>query len=180
MGKIVVFVVIALIVVVGAFLFIDRSNILLHEQKVSNYDECVAAGYEVLESYPPTCQTPNGQSFTRDIGNGVEFSDEIQVISPKPGEVISSPLTVSGEALGTWYFEGSFSGELFDNNGNSLGEVVLQAEGDWMSEEFVPFKGELLFDESATGKGVLIIDNANPSGLAENSKSVTIPVAFDN
>jgi len=30
---------------------------------VSNYNECVAAGYPVLESYPMQCKTPDGRTF---------------------------------------------------------------------------------------------------------------------
>lgn len=31
--------------------------------KISNYQECVAAGYPITLSYPGTCNTPSGQSF---------------------------------------------------------------------------------------------------------------------
>ena len=39
---------------------------------VSNFDECIAQGYPVLESYPRQCKTPEGQTFVEDIGNELE------------------------------------------------------------------------------------------------------------
>jgi eight-cysteine-cluster-containing protein len=34
-------------------------------QDINSYEECVAAGYPILESYPEQCMTPDGRSFTR-------------------------------------------------------------------------------------------------------------------
>jgi len=35
---------------------------------ISNFDECIEAGYPVLESYPRQCKTPDGKNFVEDIG----------------------------------------------------------------------------------------------------------------
>lgn len=35
--------------------------------KINNYDECAAAGYSVLESYPEQCKLPDGTTFTRQV-----------------------------------------------------------------------------------------------------------------
>lgn len=34
---------------------------------ITSFDECRAAGYPVMESYPERCATPDGRTFTRDI-----------------------------------------------------------------------------------------------------------------
>jgi hypothetical protein len=31
--------------------------------RINSFDECVAAGYPVMESFPPRCSTPDGRSF---------------------------------------------------------------------------------------------------------------------
>ena len=36
--------------------------------EVQSFDDCVKAGYPVLESYPRQCKTPDGKTFTEDIG----------------------------------------------------------------------------------------------------------------
>ena len=145
--------------------------------KIDSYDECAEAGFPIMESYPPRCQVPGGQSFTQEIGNELDYHDEFIISSPRPNQKISSPLTIEGKARGSWYFEGSFSGELFDSENNSLGTVILTAQGEWMTEEFVPFKGTLEFKPVGL-KGKLILENANPSGMEENAKKIEIPVTF--
>ena len=39
------------------------------ESKISNFEECAAAGYPVGESYPRQCWTPGGKHFVEDIVN---------------------------------------------------------------------------------------------------------------
>ncbi|MCH8945837.1 MAG: hypothetical protein IIA85_02855 [Nanoarchaeota archaeon] len=39
------------------------------ESKISNFEECAAAGYPVGESYPRQCWTPGGKHFVEDIIN---------------------------------------------------------------------------------------------------------------
>lgn len=38
--------------------------------KVTSFDECVAAGFPVQESYPAVCGIPGGRSFVQQIDNG--------------------------------------------------------------------------------------------------------------
>lgn len=146
--------------------------------RISSFEECAEAGFPILESYPPQCRTSDGKRFTQNIGNELEFHDEILISSPRPNQTITSPLRVSGRARGSWYFEGSFSGELFDPEKRSLGTVILQSRGEWMTEEFVPFEGVLEFSNPSSENGELVIKNANPSGLPENEKTLIIPVSF--
>lgn len=44
---------------------IERGTI----SRVTNYEECVKAGYPVQESYPPKCSVPGGQTFTQNLPN---------------------------------------------------------------------------------------------------------------
>lgn len=145
----------------------------------TTFAECVAAGYPVLESYPRQCNTPSGKGFTEDIGNAIAMQDTIRVTSPKPGATAKAPLTVSGEARGTWYFEASFPYELRAADGTVLAQGPVQAQGEWMTTEFVPFSVSIAFPAQAAGsQGTLILKKDNPSGLPENDAALTIPVAF--
>lgn len=167
-----------ILVLVGAVFAYRQYRKHVQVSKINSFNECAAAGFPILESYPPQCKTPDNRSFTQDIGNVLEYRDEIIVENPRPNQKITSPLEVKGRARGSWYFEANFSAELFDTNDKSLGTAIITAEGDWMTEDFVPFTGELSFNTPATEKGKLIIRNANPSDLPENSKTLIIPVAF--
>ena len=145
---------------------------------INNFKECVSAGYPVLESYPRQCKTPDGKSFTEDIGNELEKSDLIKIDNPRPNQIIESPLFVKGEARGNWYFEASFPAKLFDDNGFLLGITIAQALGNWMTEDFVPFNVILPFAVPSTSKGRLILEKDNPSGLPEYADELRIPVYF--
>ena len=145
---------------------------------INNFEECVSAGYPVLESYHRQCKTPEGKTFTEDIGNELEKSDLIKVNTPRPNQNIQSPIVIEGEARGLWFFEASFPVKLLDGNGNLIATTIAQAQGDWMTEDFVPFEAELHFELPATEKGTLILEKDNPSGLPENADELRIPVKF--
>jgi len=145
---------------------------------INSFEECVSAGYPVLESYPRQCKTPDGRTFTEDIGNELEKSDLIQTDNPRPNQIIESPIFIKGKARGNWYFEADFPVKLFDDNGFLLGITPAQALGDWMTEDFVPFSATLLFAVPSTPKGRLILEKDNSSGLPEYAEELTIPVYF--
>ncbi len=148
------------------------------EDKISNFEMCSLAGYPVMESYPRQCKTPGGETFSENIGNELEKTDLIKIDSPRPNQEISSPLIISGQARGTWFFEASFPVRLFGPSGNLLVVVPAQAKGDWMTEEFVPFEAKLDFVSPGSGKGLLVLEKDNPSGLAENADQLIVPVVF--
>jgi hypothetical protein len=104
--------------------------------------------------------------------------DLIRLDSPLPGAEVSSPLTLTGEARGTWYFEASFPIKIYDANGKLLGSVAAEAQDDWMTKEYVPFAAELTFTAPTTKTGRLVLEKDNPSGLAKNANSLQIPIRF--
>lgn len=104
--------------------------------------------------------------------------------SPLPNTVVTSPLSLTGEA-GGWYFEGSFPVELLDSEGNILAQGPATATADWMTIDFVPFTATLTFtnpyaagDPESEKVGKIILRKDNPSGLPENDDSIEIPVRF--
>lgn len=104
--------------------------------------------------------------------------DLITVTTPLPNASVTSPLSISGEARGTWYFEASFPVKLYDANGKLLGSVAAQTINDWMTENYVPFTALLSFKTPSTATGTLVLEKDNPSGLTENANELVIPVTF--
>lgn len=161
------------------------------EANINSYDECVAAGNPVAESFPEQCFTDDGRSFTRDTEqnevpqeeNSTQYTSEkgivLTVDTPIKNSTISSPLNIAGRVPGNWSFEASFPVRLVDEEGKVLAEGIAHLNGDWMTEDLVPFTAELKFDKPASGEGKLILMKDNPSGLAENDDSLSIPVVFD-
>ncbi len=119
-----------------------------------------------------------------------EVTDEsphslITVDTPEIGEIVQSPLRVSGEARGQWYFEGSFPVTLTNWDGLIIAEGFATADGEWMTTDFVPFEGTIEFESPATEddpdfmkNGTLIFQKDNPSGLPEHDDAYEIRVRF--
>jgi hypothetical protein len=112
-------------------------------------------------------------------------ADLVQLTSPKPNESITSPLTLTGKARGTWYFEASFPVILTNWDGLIIAEQPAMARGEWMTEEFVPFTLTLSFespyhegDPDFMRRGSVILKKDNPSGLPEHDDALEIPVMF--
>jgi len=133
-----------------------------------------------MESYPRQCRAGE-QTFTEDIGNELEKTDLIRLDWPRPNQAIQSPLTITGQARGNWFFEASFPVVVTDWDGKIIGQSIAQAKGDWMTSEFVPFEAKLTFtlDKNVySNKGALILRKDNPSGLSEHDDALEIPVVF--
>ena len=108
-----------------------------------------------------------------------DTSNHIKVTKPLPNQLVESPITIEGEARGTWFFEATFPVKLMDADGNLIAAHFAQAQGEWMTEDFVLFAAELIFEKPSTDTGILILEKDNPSGLPENDASIEIPVRFD-
>ncbi len=120
----------------------------------------------------------SSSSIAQSSSQASPFSAEIQVTIPHANDVVQSPLVVSGQALGTWYFEASFPVRLLDANGNELASTPAQAQSDWMTTDMVPFTATLTFSTPVTPTGTLILKNDNPSGDPQRDKQISIPVRF--
>lgn len=112
-------------------------------------------------------------------------ADLITVASPAGMSVVTSPITLAGQARGTWFFEGTAPVAVVDWDGLILAEGFITAQGDWMTTEFVPFAGTIEFtspykegNPEFMKRGAIIFKKDNPSGLPENDDAVEIPILF--
>lgn len=134
-------------------------------------------GFFFLRSEAPIRDAPNLFPIAY-----VNASPDLIVVNEFNGEHngISSPLVVTGRARGYWFFEASFPVVLTDWDGKIIADGYATAEGEWMTEDFVPFYFTLTFDKPAYGeRGTLILRKDNPSGLPEHDAAVEIPVRFE-
>mgnify|MGYP001579147394 CR=1 FL=1 len=111
----------------------------------------------------------------------------IRVFTPRPNQAISSPLIIEGEARGYWFFEATFPVVLTNWDGLIIAQHYAQAQDEWMTEEYVPFKAVLEFESPAfpgadenhfSRRGYLILQKSNPSGLPEYDDALEIPIWF--
>ncbi len=102
----------------------------------------------------------------------------LTVQTPVANSLVKSPLEISGQAPGNWFFEAVFPIELQDASGKVLVRSQAHAQTDWMTDEMVSFSAKLEFKAWSAISGKLILHNDNPSGLPEKAKSVVVPVRF--
>jgi len=106
-------------------------------------------------------------------------ADLIKVELPFPGAVTGKSFSVIGEARGTWFFEASFPIQLFDKDGELLATAIAQAQEDWMTEDFVPFKADIIAPESYIGEATLVLKKDNPSGLPNKDASMSFKITVE-
>ncbi len=167
-------VVLLLLIVVAVLLWpkLQRSD----EQavNVTDFGSCQLAGGTIVDGEPIKCVMPDGREFFE----AEHAQPDVVLDTPKYGDLIKSPLGITGKARGTWFFEANLPVTLKDEKGNVLVHQGIQAVGDWMTVEYVPFAGTIAFDPGDSTYGVLIIERDNPSGLPEFDASFAIPVRF--
>lgn len=120
--------------------------------------------------------TENSESNSSGL---VTVGDGLKLSSPKKGSKLVSPLTLTGEAVGGWYFEASFPIAITDDKGKTLASSYVSAQGEWMTEKYVPFDGKIEFTvPKGVTKGFLVLMKDNPSGDPSKNYEVKIPVTF--
>ena len=182
-----------LVVIIATLIFWlpqDKStNTIIQTPKdVASFSDCEKAGYPVMESYPRQCRTPDGRTYAEEataeelqarITYTNASADLVVLTNPTPDSVTGKEFTVTGMARGMWFFEASFPITVLDKNGNTLVTVVAQAQDEWMTEKFVPFKATVLIPSTYSGEATLVLMKDNPSGLPENDASVSIPFTIE-
>lgn len=126
----------------------------------------------------PTRPVPALKEKQTDPSLAVATHPDITVSSPSSGDTITSPLTVTGEARGTWYFEASFPIDVVDANNVVLGTGVAQAQSDWMTTNFVAYTATITFTTPSTATGEIVLKKDNPSGEPQNDDELRIPIVF--
>jgi len=107
---------------------------------------------------------------------GEDISQGIIVNSPTANEVVQNPINLEGLATGRWYFEATFPVKLVSVSGAVLNFGYVQATSDWMTENYVPFKGQLTYQVAATTTATLVFERDNPSGLISESDKYEVPI----
>lgn len=94
---------------------------------------------------------------------------------------MTSPIELSGEAPGNWFFEGSAPVSIVNWNGLIIGEGYVTAK-EWMTTDIVPFAGKISFTfdpETPYDRGWIIFESHNASGEPENANAIEMPIFFE-
>jgi len=108
----------------------------------------------------------------------IHRENSIRVRVPGAHQILKSPFTALGEARGVWFFEGDFPVKVLDEEGNLIKMAIAKAQGDWMTEDFVPFLVRIDFNVEKTTYGTLVFQKDNPSGLPQNDFEFAVPIVL--
>jgi hypothetical protein len=181
--------VLVILIAGGAWYFYGTPKVTEPDPRtILSFEACVAAGYPVMESHPRQCRTPDGRTYAEEptpaqIAQQITYTnataDNIVVTNPTPGAVTGKSFKVTGKARGPWYFEASFPVRVLDKTGKVIATGIAQAQGDWMTTEFVPFAVDITVPESYIGPATLVFQKDNPSGLPEHEASISFPFTIE-
>ena len=62
--KIILFILVIILLFVVYYFFIKKEPVLV---EITNFEDCVSAGYPVMESYPRQCSVPDGGHFVEEL-----------------------------------------------------------------------------------------------------------------
>jgi len=142
--------------------------------KITDFESCRTNGGEILETDPIQCMGPDGKTYKEDESP----APDVMLDAPQYGDLVASPIKVSGKARGNWFFEAQMPVTLKDDQGKVLFQGPAHADGDWMTNDYVPFSLSVPFVPGDAQYGVLIISRDNPSGDPANDASYAVPVRF--
>ena len=114
----------------------------------------------------------------RKSGGTAQPDAPVQVLSPRVGDLVRSPLTVTGSAPSDWYFDGEFPIRLLDSRGTMLGKSQARAQRGWTRAGAVPFIARFSFRQARSRDGVLVLEKEIPSGRRINPVLWRVPVRF--
>ena len=106
-------------------------------------------------------------------------NSNIKIDLIKSNQIIESPLTITGQARGGWFFEASFPIKLVDSQGELIAQTIASTKGEWMTDEFVTFSATLEFTSpEKTNQGTLVFIKDNPSDIRELDDQLSIPILY--
>ena len=110
-------------------------------------------------SQPGSDDNNNGSDDTTDM------SSKIRVSIPAGNSVnASTGFEVGGQAVGNWFFEASAPVSVYSKDGKLLVATYMTSQGEWMTTDFVPFKGQIPpFLTNGATEGYIQFENDNPS-----------------
>ncbi len=96
-------IVVVLTIIAGLLVALSQNRQQLYLLSITNFDECAAAGFPIMESYPERCATPDGRTFvnerqTAPSPDGMTFngcavagcSGQLCVSTDEAGEIITT------------------------------------------------------------------------------------------
>jgi hypothetical protein len=109
-----------------------------------------------------------------DLSADLESAGAPVLEQPQPHAALEERVVLRGRAAGTWFAEAAFPVRLLADDGRELAAANAVADGTWMTTSYVPFHAELRLEGALPDRAMLVLERANPSGLARNAGFVLV------
>lgn len=105
MKNIFLLILVIILLVVGGTLYFMSTDPIHQELSINSFEDCAAAGYPIMESYPARCSTPDSRTFVQVIDEAPleEATSTPPVVNatssavlPKPPVTAAKPCFVGG------------------------------------------------------------------------------------
>jgi len=123
-------------------------------QNITSFEECAAAGYPVMESYPEQCKTPDGRTFTKNITTQAGWQE--QTVN-EIGLTLSYPSDLT------------FRKEIGDNDGNIRTVAFYIEKGEENNPEYQLYALYLADKEGSVQDLEKTKTGMNPDSIKEAS-----------
>lgn len=111
---------------------------------------------------------------TGDLSTDLERAGAPLLEEPQPHAALAERMVLRGRAAGTWFAEATFPVRLLAGDGHELATANAVADESWMTTSYVPFHAELRLEGTLPDRAMLVLERANPSGLARNAGFVLV------
>lgn len=171
---IIIFLVLVLAIIVGAFLFSSQAGKkLILSVRPSPSGATTSTAEQNFESQPPV--------FEEVPTVALETQQEVKISNIVKGDEVQSPAVIEGEAKASWFQDEKFPVLIWDSQERSIGNGIAQAKGTVdprNGEEFIPFIATVDFTLGDLQTGYIVLQHRNAQGLLVAKGSVKIPVRF--
>lgn len=130
-----------ILITIYAYLYTTRRSNTVLQADIASFEECAAAGYPVVETYPETCRVPGGTTYTRvttgDSPTQITISGTYTCL---PKVDTGGPVTMEcafGLKTESGYYSLDMSSILTDNYPALYGNETITVEGVLVPKEML-------------------------------------------
>lgn len=127
------------------------------------------------------CANITKQCEKKEEAKGIEITSEkgvkIKLDNIKEGDTVEVGFEVKGSVTGSWFTEGVFPVRIIEKETNTVVITnTARAEGEWETEDYVPFSFVIDAEIEKEGSYILRFDKANPSGVSDDYDYASLSV----
>jgi hypothetical protein len=100
------------------------------------------------------------------------------VEAPAANARVASPLTVSGAAPASWFYDEQFDAILLGEDGTVYGQASAHAPANWTGQGPTPFTAEFAFTVSADTPAAVILQEQSMNGEQDEPLEVRVPIVL--